>query len=69
MIRFGESTRLFHVIGPAGMEPAEEQVQQTLEDIRIEKLQRKNGGKQEESKDNIEEKYKAIPCKYFHKIK
>ena len=25
--------------------------------------------KQEESKDNIEEKYKEIPCKYFHKIK
>ena len=25
--------------------------------------------KQEESKANIEEKYKEIPCKYFHKIK
>ena len=25
--------------------------------------------KQEESKDNIEEKYKEIPCQYFHKIK
>jgi pSer/pThr/pTyr-binding forkhead associated (FHA) protein len=49
MIRFGESTRLYHLVGPAGMEPAEEKVEQNLENIRLSKLERK---KMEDERSN-----------------